>query len=118
VTAREDEAFGSIRGILVDDAAFGTVTVIGNALHDNVAPDGETSSGISFENSDGSLIQQNRVSDNGTYGIHLNTSSDQNRVFDNGISGSGELDAFDEGTGNCWNGTTAGTSDPSVLRVC
>jgi parallel beta-helix repeat protein len=55
---------------------------------------------------------------NGQYGIHADGSSDGNRLFSNAISGSGTLDVFDQGTANCWNGTTYSTASPSPPPTC
>lgn len=118
VSATKNETRGSNVGVIVEDSAPGTVSVIGNDVHDNTAPGEGEPTGILLRGSDGELVQGNTVRDNGTYGIYLDGNSDGNRIFDNAVSGSGTLDALDKGSGNCWNGTTAATRQPDPLPVC
>jgi parallel beta-helix repeat protein len=116
VTALENETHSNNRGIIVEDSTPGTVAVLDNRTHDNPAPGEGLPSGIFVHNSDGELFRGNLVADNGLHGIHVDPTSDGNRLFSNAISGSGTLD--DEGTANCWNGTTYATASPNPPPTC
>ena len=111
VTVSENHAYGSVRGIIVEDSAPGTVAVVDNRLDGN-------GTGIFLHGSDGVLVRGNLVSGNLEYGIHVDPSSDGNSLFENLVSGSGILDVLDEGAGNCWNGTAYGTGSPSPPPTC
>jgi parallel beta-helix repeat protein len=111
VTVVRTHAYGSVRGIIVEDSAPGTVTVLGNRVDGN-------GTGIFLHGSDSVLLQGNTVAANQEYGIHVDATSDANSLFENLVSGSGVFDVLDEGAGNCWNGTTYGTASPDPPPTC
>jgi parallel beta-helix repeat protein len=57
--------------------------VVGNRFHDNTLPGEGDPAGIFVSNSDRVRFDDNLVEDNGTFGIHLNASSNENRLFGN-----------------------------------
>lgn len=100
----ENEAFGSNRGIIIEDSAGGDLRFKGNRVHGNRIGGEGTPSGIFVHNSDGVLISANTVTDNGTYGIQLDSNSDGNRIFGNTVLRNPGGNFIDQGSGNCGTG--------------
>lgn len=111
VTVARNHAYGSVRGIIIEDSSPGTVAVLDNRADGN-------GTGIFLHGSDSVLVQGNTVSGNQEHGIHVDPTSDANSLLENLVSGSGGFDLLDEGAGNCWNGTTYGTASPSPAPTC
>ena len=80
--------------------------MIGNDLHDNTIGGEGTPSGIFVRNSDGTLIRKNKTDDNGVYGIHLDSGSDNTLLIGNTSKGNETANFFDEGVGNCGSGNS------------
>jgi parallel beta-helix repeat protein len=99
-----NRAFGSSRGIIVEDSTGGVVQVVANSIHENI------SSGILVTNSDGVLIKGNTISNDGYSGIELDPFSDLNRIVANTVSGHTYDLANDGGSGNCFKRNTYSTS--------
>ncbi len=99
-----NQASGSNRGIIIEDSAGGDIRVKDNEAHDNVLDGEGTPSGIFVRNSDGVLFSGNTTKDNGQYGVHLDSNSDDNRLLANTASGNPGGNFFDEGSGNCGSG--------------
>lgn len=97
---------GNVRGIIIEDALPGVVASR-NGAGDN------TSDGIFLHNTDGARVLRNVVYSNDGNGIHVDGTSDDNLLRTNQISGSGGLDVVDDGTSNCWAGTTYMTGTPN-----
>jgi parallel beta-helix repeat protein len=91
-----NEVYGSSRGIIVEDSAGVSMDVGYNNLHDN------QTSGIHLTNSDGILVEYNQARNDGTYGIDLDASSDNNLVRRNTARGNTFDLANLGGTGNCF----------------
>ncbi len=100
----DNEAFGSNRGIIVEDSAGGDLRFKDNEVHGNVSAGEGTPTGIFVHNSDGVLFSGNTVSDNGQYGIHLDPNSDHNRFFENTVRRNPGGNYLDQGSGNCGAG--------------
>ena len=116
VIVQNNKSSNNLYGYIVENSDPGTVTVTGNQATANRT--GDLPSGIFVHNSDGAVITDNVIRDSGTYGIHVDATSEANQILNNIISGSGALDGLDEGTGNCWNGTVTGTRQPDPLPTC
>ena len=99
-----NEAFGSNRGIIVENSAGGDLRFKGNRVHGNRSTGEGVPSGIFVHNSDGVLFSGNSVHDNGQYGVHIDSNSDHNRFLDNTVSRNPGGNFFDEGSGNCGSG--------------
>lgn len=99
-----NQASGSNRGIIIEDSAGGDIRVKGNDAHGNLIGGEGTPSGIFVRNSDGVLFSGNTTKDNGQYGVHIDSNSDDNHFFDNTASGNPGGNFFDEGSGNCGSG--------------
>jgi parallel beta-helix repeat protein len=97
---------GNVRGIIIEDSLPGVVASR-NGAGDN------TSDGIFVHNTDGARLMRNVVYSNDGNGIHVDGTSDDNLLRRNQISGSGGLDVVDDGTSNCWAGTTYMTGTPN-----
>lgn len=100
---RRNEASGNNRGAIVEDS-FDTdvdIRVQDNDFHDNTIEGEGIPSGIFVRNSDHTLIERNSTRNNGVYGIHVDSESDNNVFNDNDSTDNGTADYFDEGTGNC-----------------
>jgi parallel beta-helix repeat protein len=106
VRAISNDSNGNVRGIIVEDSLPGIV-VSRNGTGDN------TSDGIFVHNTDGARLIRNVVYSNDGDGIHVDGTSDDNFLGRNQISGSGGLDVVDDGTSNCWSGTTYMTGTPN-----
>ncbi len=108
----DNEAFGSNRGIIIEDSAGGDLRFKGNRIHDNRIGGEGVPSGIFVHNSDGVLISGNIVVDNGSYGVHLDPSSDGNRLFGNVVLRNPKGNFRDEGSGNCGAGNRPNPFSP------
>jgi parallel beta-helix repeat protein len=93
--------FASNRGIIVEDSAGGRIRIVGNRLNNNTAAGLGPPTGIFLHRSDGVLLLDNRVRDNGRFGIHLDPDSDRNRLFDNVVLRNPGGNIRNEGSGNC-----------------
>jgi parallel beta-helix repeat protein len=111
LSVRDNEAFGNNRGIIVENSAGGDIRLRNNYVHDNTRGGEGEPTGIFLHNGDGVLIGDNRVSRNGTYGIHLDSNSDGNELNDNTVRGN-PTDILDEGSGNCGSGNASASGDP------
>ncbi len=116
VLVQNNKSSNNLYGYIVENTDPGTVTLVGNQALDNRTAD--PPKGIFIHNSDGAVITDNVIRDSGKYGIHADATSESNQILNNVISGSGSLDGFDEGAGNCWNGTVTGTRQPDPLPTC
>jgi parallel beta-helix repeat protein len=96
--------FASNRGLIVEDSAGGRIRVVGNRFNNNVAAGLGTPSGVWLHRSDGVLLRDNIVRDNGRYGVHLDPGSDRNRLFDNVVLRNPGGNFRDEGSDNCGAG--------------
>jgi parallel beta-helix repeat protein len=96
-----NEAFGSNRGIIVEDSAGGDLRFKDNRVHGNRIAGEGTPSGIFVHNSDGVLFSGNTIHDNGQYGVHIDPDSDHNRLFGNTVSRNPGANFLNEGSGNC-----------------
>ena len=105
---RRNEASGNNRGAIVEDSFDDDVDirVLENDFHDNTIPGEGIPSGIFVHNSDRTLIERNETNDNGVYGIHVDSESDDNIFNDNESTGNGTANYFNEGTGNCGSGNS------------
>lgn len=105
------EAYGNLRGLIVENSAGGEIRVRRNDFHHNdvtVAPGLPT--GILITNSDGVRVQQNEVASNARFGLHLTEDSDRNLIDANRFLGN-PIDIRNQGTGNCGSGNSAQTGD-------
>lgn len=90
----------NVRGILLEDSPLGSrLLVRANDL-------GLNGDGIFLNNASGAVLSGNEVGGSTNNGIWLNAGSDTNLIRGNAISGSANVDAFDEGTNNCWRGNS------------
>jgi parallel beta-helix repeat protein len=93
---KDNESFGNVRGIIVENSHGGQIDVRGNSVHDN------TTTGIWVTNSDGVRVLRNTALDNGLSGIELDSLSDDNLIRRNTASGQTYDLANDGGTNNCF----------------
>lgn len=94
---RGNEAFGNIKGIIVQDVSGAVVRVFGNSVHDNVG-----TTGIWLNRADGVRVERNNVRDNAGNGIEVDADSDGNMILNNRVLGH-TFDLYDGGgSGNCW----------------
>jgi parallel beta-helix repeat protein len=93
--------FASNRGIIVEDSVGGRIRVVGNRLSNNTAAGLGPPTGIFLHRSDGVLLIDNRVRDNGRFGIHLDPASDDNRLFGNVALRNPSGNIRNEGSRNC-----------------
>lgn len=107
LVVKKNHAYDSVRGVIIEDSENVTIRVLRNNIHDN------TETGILIHDSDGVLIQNNTVTDNTTYGIHLDSPSDDNEVRGNTFTGH-TLDINNEGSGNCFSDNTYSTHSGPV----
>jgi parallel beta-helix repeat protein len=92
----DNETYGNVRGIIVENSAGGQIVVRGNSAHDN------TITGIWITNSDRVHIVMNTVLSNHDVGIELDSLSDRNLVRQNVAMGHTYDLANEGGTGNCF----------------
>jgi parallel beta-helix repeat protein len=104
---KRNETYANNRGIIVEQSAGGEIRVSGNSVHDNTIGGEGVATGIYVNVSDEVLFFNNRVLDNGTYGVHLTPNSDGNLFLENVITGN-PTDYFDQGAGNCGSGNMLG----------
>jgi parallel beta-helix repeat protein len=86
-------------GMLVDGAGARSLRVSKSILSY------ATVAGLIVQNANGIVVDRNRVRDNGTYGILVQSGSDGNQFAGNEIIGNG-TDVTDNGSGNCWRSNT------------
>jgi parallel beta-helix repeat protein len=108
LTVSFNEVFGSNRGIIVEDSFGVDMVVESNNVHDN-----ETS-GIHLTNSDGIVVRKNTARSNGTYGIDLDATSDNNQVIKNTAKGNQFDLANLGGSGNCFRHNKYKTSQGDI----
>jgi parallel beta-helix repeat protein len=104
----QNDSYGNVRGIIVENSSGGQIVVRGNSIHDN------TTNGIWITNSDGVLIRGNMVLDNADAGIQLDSLSDDNMIRRNVAQGQTFDLANDGGSGNCFLGNTYTTSSGDI----
>lgn len=105
---KKTNAATSLRGIIIEDSpSTVNIKVFKNNVHDN------TDTGILIHNSDGVLVDKNNLTNNGTNGVHLDSTSDENTVSNNTISGH-TYDLNNEGTNNCFIDNTYTTSNGTI----
>jgi parallel beta-helix repeat protein len=102
-----NEVYNSNRGIIVEDSFDVSIVVRFNILHDNAT------SGIHLTNSDGIFVRYNTAKHNGTYGIDLDSNSDDNSVVHNTARGN-TFDLANAGQGNCFKKNTYDTSQGPI----
>jgi parallel beta-helix repeat protein len=103
----DNEVYNSNRGIIVEDSFNVDILLYANMLHDNVT------SGIHLTNTDGIALRHNIAMDNGTYGIDLDSSSDNNTVIRN-TAWDNEFDLANAGNGNCFKRNKYKTSQGPI----
>ena len=103
---RDNTASGNNRGAIVEDSAGVDIRVIDNVFNANTIGGEGIPSGIFVHNSDGMLFRGNATRSNGVYGIHVDSTSDDNVLRNNASSNNGTADYFDEGTGTCGSGNS------------
>lgn len=110
LTVDSNEGFGNNRAIIIEDsnAASQDIAVTNNNAHDNTLAGVGTPAGIFLTNSVGVLLSANLSNDNGTYGFHLVSNSDNNVFNGNTATGNGTASFFADGgsTGNCGSANT------------
>lgn len=100
----DNDTYGNVRGIIVENSAGGQILVRSNSVHDN------TTNGIWITNSDGVRIRRNTVLDNQESGIELDSFSNRNLVRQNVAEGQRFDLANDGGNRNCFLLNTYSTS--------
>lgn len=111
LTVKKNITRSSTRGIIIEDSTNVNIKVLKNTVHDN------TLLGILIHNSDGVLISGNTVNNNASYGIHLDTPSDNNFVKNNTFSGH-TFDIYNQGGGNCFTNNIFTTSSGPTTPAC
>lgn len=111
LVVKKNNTRNSTRGIIIEDSTNVNIKVLKNTVHDN------TLLGILIHNSDGVLIDGNTVTNNASYGIHLDTPSDDNSVKNNTFSGH-TFDIYNQGDGNCFTNNTFTTSSGPTTPAC
>jgi parallel beta-helix repeat protein len=110
------EAYGNLRGLIVENSAGGEIRVRRNDLHhNNVTVPPALPTGILITNSDGVRVEQNEVASNARFGLHLTEDSDRNLIDANRFIGN-PIDISNEGTGNCGSDNASETGD--ALSPC
>jgi len=100
-----NSSHGNNRGLIVEDSGgLAAITVRDNVFDRNRLVGEANKSGIFISNSNGVLIEGNRASRNGKYGLEIDENSHDNRIFDNVFAKNGLLDIHDEGSRNCGTG--------------
>jgi parallel beta-helix repeat protein len=94
---QDNESFGNVRGVIVENSEGGQIRVAGNDIHDN------QTTGIWVTNSDRVRVDHNTVMDNGDSGIELDPFADRNLIRGNTALGH-VFDLVNSGgtNGNCW----------------
>jgi parallel beta-helix repeat protein len=118
VMVRRNVTFQNNRGILIEDVQPDTIQVLDNRSSHNRLSGLGPPSGIWLHIADGAVVGGNTFHGNGDYGIHLDPQSNGNVVRGNTATNNDELDILDEGSGNCFQNNTYGTSDPATLPPC
>lgn len=111
LVVKKNNTHHSTRGIIIEDSINVNIKAIKNKVHDN------TLLGIFIHNSDGVVINGNTITNNVSYGIHLDTPSDDNFVINNTISGH-TYDIYNQGDGNCFTNNTFTTSSGPTTPAC
>ena len=105
------ESFDNLRGVIVEDSAGGDIRIRRNLFTDNDVFVGELlPTGALITKSEGVLVEENAVTDNGTFGLRLTPDSSGNRINDNLLLGN-PVDIRNEGSGNCGAGNEFLTGD-------
>ena len=89
------------RGIVVEDSQGGRIEVVSNRFIANKLTGEGDPAGVSLQNADRVLLEDNDASNNGRYGIRLDVNSAHNRLIGNVAHGNPGGNFHDEGTGNC-----------------
>jgi parallel beta-helix repeat protein len=99
-----NESYGNNRGIIIEEVEgpAARVVVRDNFAHDNtIGGVASTPTGIFLHLSDGSRYVRNRTTENGDYGFHLDSGSEDNVFIGNTSRHNSEGNFFDQGSGNC-----------------
>jgi parallel beta-helix repeat protein len=107
LVVRGNRSFGNWLGIIVEESAGGSILVTHNDVHDNER------AGIYVPVSDGVVIRNNEVMDNGQGGIELTGGSDHNVISRNTALGH-TFDLSNDGTDNCFRSNVYVTSDGDI----
>ncbi|MGH2961488.1 MAG: right-handed parallel beta-helix repeat-containing protein [Solirubrobacterales bacterium] len=111
IRVRRSEAYGNLRGVIVENSTGGDIRVARNDLHDNnINFSNALGTGVLILNSDSVLVKSNDVSDNAGFGLHVSADAGANVINDNVFVGN-PLDIFDQGTGTCGTGNISTTGD-------
>jgi parallel beta-helix repeat protein len=108
---RGNEGFHNNRGAIVENSAGGDIRLRDNRFNFNDVPGSTGATGITINNSDGVLIEDNEARSNAAFGLHLTTGSDNNVVVSNFFLDN-PIDIRNEGTGNCGSPNALATGDP------
>jgi parallel beta-helix repeat protein len=100
----DNDTYGNVRGIIVENSSGGQIVVRGNEAHDNIT------TGIWITNSDRVRIVMNTVLNNQDAGIELDSLSNRNLVRQNVALGHTFDLANEGGSGNCFLSNTYTTS--------
>lgn len=112
VRLRRSKSYGNLRGLIVENSAGGDIRVARNEFHDNeIAIPPALPTGVLITNSDGVSLERNEVVGNGRFGLHLTANSDGNLIDDNRLVDN-PVDVRNEGSGNCGSGNQFTTGDP------
>ena len=106
---RGNNMHGNNIGILVEFGADGLdVRVVNNRANGNDHEGESAPAGIRLRDNNDVLLQGNVANNNGDYGIHLDSGSDDNTLLDNAADDNGTFDLFNEGD-NCGVGNDFGS---------
>jgi parallel beta-helix repeat protein len=109
--AADNEVYGNNVGILVEDSAGVQMRVRNNSVHGNDASGLSVPAGIYSRRSDGIRYVDNRIRNNGQYGIRLDSQSQDNVFFGNRFAHN-PTPLLDQGSGNCGSGNVPDLFDP------
>jgi nitrous oxidase accessory protein len=118
LSVKNNEMHGSNRGLIIEDSENVSIEVIGNDVSGNDLSGVGDAAGLFFHNSDGVLAQENVANGNGAYGIQIDGNSDDNIFVANTATQNTTADLLNDGTGNCGNGNSFGTTSGNPLGAC
>lgn len=108
VMVRGNNTFANYWGIIVQDSAGGSISILRNKVRDN------SPAGIYVPRSDGVSILNNLVMNNDQAGIHLTAESDDNLIARNTVQGHVFDLRDDGGSNNCWRNNVYTTSSGDI----